>query len=114
MIVLLLLLSVTAVTAQDPSGIDTIMRNQWKNPSGILAILLVIGGDLVGTALAQHAGRGRFVPVAFSFGWVAYSFGALKSAFCDGRLLPLPNFPSIVINSETGYSRNNESWVLSR
>jgi hypothetical protein len=40
----------------------------WTEPSNYaFTILLLLGGDVVGRALAQLAG-GRFTPVAFSFG----------------------------------------------
>ena len=40
---------------------------QWKNPSDVFSVLLILGGDVVGRALAQLAGSG-ITPVAFSFG----------------------------------------------
>jgi hypothetical protein len=75
--------------------------------------LLVIGGDVIQKAIAQLAGR-RLAPVAFSFGWVAYSFSALLSVVGDGRLMPPPDFEGKVINAENGYVRANKSWVLGR
>ena len=86
---------------------------QWRNPKDILSLLLIIGGDVVQKALAQLSG-GYFVPVTFSFGWVAYSFSALLAVFGDGRIMPQPECSSIVVNSRNGYARANHSWVLSR
>ena len=86
---------------------------QWRNPKDILSLLLIIGGDVVQKALAQLSG-GYFVPVTFSFGWVAYSFSALLAVFGDGRIMPLPECSSIVVNASNGYARTNHSWVLSR
>lgn len=86
---------------------------QWRNPQDILSLLLIIGGDVVQKALAQLSG-GYFVPVTFSFGWVAYSFSALMTVFGDGRIMPNPECSSIVVNSSNGYVRANHSWVLSR
>lgn len=40
---------------------------QWKNPSDVFSVLLILGGDVVARALAQLAGSG-IAPVAFSFG----------------------------------------------
>lgn len=40
---------------------------QWKNPSDVFSVLLILGGDVVGRALAQLAGS-AVTPVAFSFG----------------------------------------------
>lgn len=52
----------------DPSVPSTLFRDQWANPSNYaFTVLLLLGGDVVGRALAQLAG-GRITPVAFSFG----------------------------------------------
>ncbi|KAI0354544.1 hypothetical protein OH77DRAFT_1426152 [Trametes cingulata] len=91
-------------------------RASWRSPDDILSILMIIGGDIVQRAVAQLAGSGpwHFAPVAFSFGWLAYSVSALTSAVGDGRLLPQPDFPAYVVNAKTGYVRENASWVLGR
>ncbi|KAL8880024.1 MAG: hypothetical protein Q9198_002486 [Flavoplaca austrocitrina] len=87
---------------------------QWVNPTDILSVLMIIGGDVVQRALAQLSG-GYFTPVAFSFGWVGYSVSALLSAVGDNKLMPLsPDCPSILINTKTGYVRTNQSWILGR
>jgi hypothetical protein len=93
--------------------ISAIMRAQWQSPGDLLSILMIIGGDIVQKALAQLSG-GALVPVTFSFGWVAYAFGALMSAVGDGRIMPPTDCPSVVINSQDGYVRDNQSWVLGR
>jgi hypothetical protein len=89
------------------------LQIQWQNPSDVLSVLLIIGGDIVQKALAQLSG-GLLTPVAFSFGWVAYSFTVLVALVGDGRLMPVPDFPCKVINTESGYVRENRSWVISR
>ncbi|KAI0367092.1 hypothetical protein BV20DRAFT_970967 [Pilatotrama ljubarskyi] len=91
-------------------------KASWRSPDDILSILMIIGGDIVQRAVAQLAGSGpwHFAPVAFSFGWLAYSVSALTSAVGDGRLLPQPDFPAYVVNAKTGYVRENASWVLGR
>ncbi|KAL8962642.1 MAG: hypothetical protein Q9193_000990 [Seirophora villosa] len=89
------------------------MSNQWRNPNDVLTVLLIIGGDIVQKALAQLSG-GSFVPVAFSFGWVSYSFNALLAAFGDGALMPPVPAASILINARSGYTRQNHSWILER
>ncbi|KAH9847737.1 hypothetical protein C2E23DRAFT_486539 [Lenzites betulinus] len=90
--------------------------NSWKSPDDILSILMIIGGDIVQRAVAQLAGSGpwHFAPVAFSFGWLAYSVSALTSAVGDGRLLPPPDIAAYVVNARTGYVRENASWVVCR
>lgn len=55
------------------------LKNQWSNPSDILSLLLLLGPDVIQRAIAQLVGR-RVTPVAFSFGWAAYSVSALFSA----------------------------------
>ena len=61
-------------------------RVSWLSPNDTLSILMIIGGDIVQRAVAQLAGSGpltpywHFAPVAFSFGWLAYSVSALTSA----------------------------------
>ena len=59
-------------------------------------------------ALAQLAGGCAILaPVAFSFGWVAYSFNSLISVVGDGRLMLQPDFPTKASNVESGYNREN-------
>jgi hypothetical protein len=89
------------------------LASQWRNPTDVLTILLIIGGDIVQKALAQLCGD-CFVPVAFSFGWVSYSFHALLALFGDGALMPATVCPSTLINARSGYARLNYSWVLNR
>ncbi|KAI0704645.1 hypothetical protein C8Q76DRAFT_179212 [Earliella scabrosa] len=107
--------------ARDTAALDTgptfsAQASSWQSPEDILSILMLIGGDIVQRAVAQLAGTGPgpFCPVAFSFGWLAYSVSALTSAVGDGRLLPKPDCPMYVVNAKTGYTRENASWVLGR
>ncbi|KAI4190314.1 MAG: hypothetical protein LQ346_004938 [Caloplaca aetnensis] len=99
--------------------------DQWRNPSDILTLLLIIGGDVVQHAIAQLFGhyiqarqdgpRLYLTPVAFSFGWVGYAFSSLASVIGDKALMPsAPDCPSKIINCDTGYSRTNRSWLLGR
>ncbi|KAI0059470.1 hypothetical protein BV25DRAFT_1129269 [Artomyces pyxidatus] len=92
------------------------LKTQWQNPNDILSILMIIGGDIVQRAVAQLAGSGPYslAPVAFSFGWVAYSINTVLSAVGDGRLMPATDCPSILVNAKNGHIRNNQSWVLGR
>ncbi|KIY53631.1 hypothetical protein FISHEDRAFT_63306 [Fistulina hepatica ATCC 64428] len=91
----------------------TALNHQWRSPNDVLSVVMLIGGDIIQRAIAQLAGP-HLVPVAFSFGWVAYAFSALMAAFGDGRLMPPTDCPSIVVNAHTGFARNNDSWVLGR
>jgi hypothetical protein len=90
------------------------IQAQWINPGNILDILLLVGGDVVRVAWAQFSGSYWLTPVPFSFGWVAYSFSAFVSTIGDKKLMPRPDVLSIVINANSGYVRNNQSWVLGR
>ncbi|KAI4867289.1 hypothetical protein F4820DRAFT_457114 [Hypoxylon rubiginosum] len=101
------------------------LRSQWVNPSDILSLLLLIGGDIVQKAIAQLVGHKihlygnrnlglSIVPVAFSFGWAAYGFSNLLSAVGDMRLMPTSDCPSVLVNCSNGFVRENQSWVLGR
>ncbi|KAI0773071.1 hypothetical protein BD413DRAFT_472922 [Trametes elegans] len=108
-----------AVQARSASSVDPYFSaesSSWKSPDDILSILMIIGGDIVQRAVAQLVGSGpwHFAPVAFSFGWLAYSVSALTAAVGDGRLMPQPDFTTYVVNAKTGYVRENASWVLGR
>lgn len=43
------------------------LKQQWIQPTGVMSVLLLLGGEIVNRALAQLAG-GAITPVAFSFG----------------------------------------------
>lgn len=109
------------------------LRTQWTNPGDILSVLLLIGGDIVQKAIAQLVGYelnlyerqkpgtipesifgAPLTPVAFSFGWVAFSFTQLLAAFGDRRLMPFPEKSAIVVNCANAFQRDNNSWVLER
>ncbi|GAW14634.1 hypothetical protein ANO14919_040370 [Xylariales sp. No.14919] len=103
------------------------LRHQWANPSDILSLLLLIGGDIVQKAIAQLVGyRIRLpgpanrnisisiTPVAFSFGWVAYAFLSLLSAIGEMKLMPATDYSCLVVNCSNGFTRENKSWVLGR
>lgn len=47
-------------------------------------------------------------------GWVAYSVKAVVAAVGENRLMPKPDCNVKVINAETGYVRDNTSWVIGR
>ncbi|PYI13973.1 hypothetical protein BO99DRAFT_447269 [Aspergillus violaceofuscus CBS 115571] len=86
---------------------------QWTQPSDVFSVLLILGGDVVRRALAQVAGS-AVTPVAFSFGWVAYSITAVISAIGENKLMPPPDCACKVINGRTGYVRENSSWIIGR
>jgi hypothetical protein len=128
----------------DPSVPSSEFYQQWRHPSDVFSVLLILGGDVVGRALAQLAGS-PVTPVAFSFGmsstlglnistrasprrkcpladhlvihplgWVAYAVTAVVSAIGENKLMPLPDCACKVINGRTGYVRDNSSWVIGR
>ncbi|RAL06648.1 uncharacterized protein BO97DRAFT_309947, partial [Aspergillus homomorphus CBS 101889] len=86
---------------------------QWKSPSDVFSVLLILGGDVVARALAQVSGS-RLTPVAFSFGWVAYAVSAVVLTVGENRLMPPPDCSCKVINGLNGYARDNTSWILGR
>ncbi|KAM0668832.1 hypothetical protein ACQRIU_002394 [Beauveria bassiana] len=68
--------------------------DQFKNPSDIFSVLLLLGGasDPVGRALAQISGS-RVTPVAFSFGWVSFMLEiAVGAAVGEIKLMPRPDY----------------------
>ncbi len=92
------------------------LKSQWSNPSDILSLLLLLGGDIIRCALAQQAGdRTLLTPVVFSFGWVADAFTALLSIVSGEQLMPVtPDVPVVVASTEFGHGRSNQSWILGR
>lgn len=101
------------------------LRSQWARPSDILSLLLILGGDIVQTAIASLVGYklrlpGRknptvsIAPVAFSFGWVAYGFLNLIEVVGDMQLMPATNYRTLCINCANGFPRDTKSWVLGR
>lgn len=91
----------------------SIFAEQWRNPSGFLSLLMILGGPVIQTALAQLTGP-AFVPICFSFGWVSYAFSTISALVGDGRLMPPPDNACKVINLKNGYARTNRSWVVGR
>jgi hypothetical protein len=91
----------------------SIFAAQWRNPTGFLSLLMIIGGPIIQSALAQLTGP-KFVPICFSFGWVSYAFSTITALVGDGRLMPPTDYPCKVINLETGYARTNRSWIVGR
>ncbi|KAF3931957.1 hypothetical protein ABW20_dc0101834 [Dactylellina cionopaga] len=83
----------------NPEVAPSEFASQWRNPGDVFSVLLILGGDVVGRAIAQLAGAG-ITPVAFSFG--------------ENRLMPLPDSPGLVIHGHSGYARENSSWVIGR
>ncbi|OJD33068.1 uncharacterized protein BKCO1_3300061 [Diplodia corticola] len=96
-----------------PASVAAYLAAQWRNPSDILSVLLLVGPDVVKNAIAQLAGR-AITPVAFSFGWVAYAPAALLSSFGDGRLMPESGSTLLVIDPNSGHSRQTKNWILDR
>ncbi|KAF8545885.1 hypothetical protein OG21DRAFT_1451348 [Imleria badia] len=89
------------------------LSNEWKHPSQTSAVLTLVGPDVIRSALAQLAGT-PLTPTAFSFGWVAYAFSNLVATLNGGTLMPQPEIPCLVINADSGYQRDNRSWVIGR
>lgn len=111
------------------------LKAQWANPGDIMSLLLLIGGDIVQKSIAQVVDCRPFAveqlagqipgqplrpswfpltPVAFSFGWIAFSFNQIMSAVGDRRLLPPPEQSAIVVNCANAFTRENKSWLLDR
>lgn len=102
--------------AQQVADVSSQVRTQWADPSDIMSLLLLVGADVVQGALAQQTGGTNWLPppIVFSFGWVAYSFSGILAAVGDKAFLPSPELPAVVMSTEWGYHRVNNSWILSR
>ncbi|KAL9099787.1 MAG: hypothetical protein Q9163_004760 [Psora crenata] len=100
----------------DRPSVEHEILTQWRRPSDILSLLMLLGSDIVQRAIAQQAGDPHLpTPVVFSFGWVAYAFTGLLSAVGDNLLMPpSPDTSSILISIPNGYPRANQSWILGR
>jgi hypothetical protein len=72
--------SARSINITDPVTVADYIEAQWINPTDIFSVLLLLGPEIVRRAVAQLAGW-RVTPVAFSFGWVAYSAQALLAVF---------------------------------
>lgn len=92
------------------------IQKQFSGPSGIVSVLLLLGGDIIQKAVAQMTGPEHyyFTPVAFSLGWASYAFNSVAYALGDGIFLPAPEFPATVISIGSGDRRENRSWVIGR
>ncbi|KAJ5798542.1 uncharacterized protein N7503_007838 [Penicillium pulvis] len=90
------------------------LRAQWKEPSDVFTVLLIVGGEVVRCALGAMSG-GILTPVTFSYGWAAFAISAILSAAGENRLMPDSPLPTLlVINLTSGYRRLNRSWTLGR
>lgn len=95
-------------------GTNSRIREQRKNPSDILSVLLIIGPEVVSVALAQFYGS-PFKPVAFSFGWVAHAYLFLLNTAGRLRLRPDADFSYILVYCATDpRDFENASWILGR
>ncbi|KAJ6186444.1 hypothetical protein N7519_007745 [Penicillium mononematosum] len=108
--------TIRSVDISSPDTTAEYFAAQWVNPGDIFSVLLLLGPEIVQQAVAQLAGR-SITPVAFSFGWVAYSTKALKLALTeiDGRLMPDTDMANtMVIAAGTGHVRTTSNWILGR
>jgi len=88
------------------------LEDQWRMPQEVLGLLLIVGPEIVQKALSQCAPNR--LPVAFSFGWVGYSFSAMTSLLGEGRLMSDCDYPCKVINLASRQGRENRSFLLGR
>jgi hypothetical protein len=80
------------------------LGSQFRNPSDILSVLLLLAPEVVQRALAQLAGE-PFAPVAFSFGWVGYSITTLFNIF-GGMISTLSLMPDRSMLNESRVFRS--------
>ncbi|PCG91083.1 Hypothetical protein PENO1_095750 [Penicillium occitanis (nom. inval.)] len=103
----------TETASSDPTSTAGSMALQWRQPAGILDVLLLVGAPVVRCAIAQLAGR-IVTPVAFSFGWVGYAVSVVLSSFGDGRLMPESETSLMVVDTNSGHGRTTSTWVIGR
>ncbi|KAL0063700.1 hypothetical protein AAF712_009392 [Marasmius tenuissimus] len=91
------------------------VRSQYIHPQDVFTLLMLVGGDIIQTALVRLvSSSGPVIPIAFSFGWVAYSLSAVLAAIGSHRLAPRPDCACMIVEVGSGYARTVESWVLAR
>jgi hypothetical protein len=105
--------SIPATRKQPRDETSAAFKVQMINPSDIMSLLLLVGGDIVQKAIAQVCGR-RVTFCSFSFGWVAYSLSALMNTFGEKTFMPKPDYASSVINLKSAGIKSSESWIISR
>jgi hypothetical protein len=83
--------------------------------TSIIPLLMIVGPQLVGKALAITIASPRNDFACFGFGLLGYAFNLLISAFTGfADVLPKPEILSKVLNLKSGQGRQNGSFVLSR
>ncbi|KAK7696602.1 hypothetical protein QCA50_001260 [Cerrena zonata] len=91
------------------------IQQQWHNPTTILAVLSVIGGDIIHRATAQLGGNPYYIaPVTLSFGWTGFLLSFILALVGDGRATPRPDTNCTVVDVQTRATSPNKSWVLGR
>lgn len=97
---------------------------QLRSPQDVFTILLLIGGDVVRTAVARLSVPTimlpwidrdiNLTPVAFSFSWMSFAFMGLAAVVGDCQLMPPPECAIKVLNYATNNVIDNQSWLLGR
>lgn len=102
------------ISARQANTTDTagLFRKQFTNPSEIMNVMLLIGGDVIQKAILQLAGFSIVTPVVFSFGWVTYAFNSMANG---GKDLPDPDYAMTVIPvAPDAPPIQNQSFLLGR
>ena len=110
------------------SGSADMLRQQWTQPTDVISVLLLLGGEIVNKALAQLAG-GILTPVTFSFGVIPnlimrplFSSAALLTQFARLGFIRSNNNPDVRRRGKTDAIRirrpvlgdNREKWLRSQ
>ena len=85
------------------------MASKFDDVNWVIAFwcLMLVGGEIVELAFAKSLGLS---PVPFSFGWLQY----LTRKFCTTVEGKSVSNGTMLINVKSGYTRNNQSWILNQ
>jgi hypothetical protein len=97
------------------SSYNPFYEEESSHVASIIPLLMILGPELVGKALAITTASSRNDSVCLGFGLLGYMYSLLTTAFTGSRdIVPKPEIDSKVLNLKSGQGRTNNSFVLSR
>ncbi|KAF2243460.1 hypothetical protein BU26DRAFT_118097 [Trematosphaeria pertusa] len=96
----------------------TVCANASSQPlASLIPVFMALGDPILRQALAVITGSSENSDYALplSFSWLNYMLSALTNVFSGQRgLMPDPELDCTLMNMQSGESRKNRSWLLSR